>query len=84
MLHTGATCHPVLPPPCRHLGNKQMRRMPAYEQNVLRKPYQTVKLTEQDEIMNWLKGMKISELKHEILRLEIEIKELRKRLELPN
>lgn len=44
-------------------------------------PYQTVKPTEQDKIMNRLKGMKISELKHEILRLEIELKELREKLE---
>lgn len=45
-------------------------------------PYQTVQLTEQDEIINRLKGMKISELKQEILRLEIENKELREKLEL--
>lgn len=44
-------------------------------------PYQTVKLTEQDEIMNRLKGMKVSELKQEILRLEIELRELKKELE---
>lgn len=44
-------------------------------------PYQTVKLTEQDEIMNRLKGMKISELKQEILRLEIEIRGLKENLE---
>lgn len=44
-------------------------------------PYQTVKLTEQDEVMNRLKGMKVSELKQEILRLEIEIRELKKKLE---
>lgn len=43
-------------------------------------PYQTVRLTEQDEIMERLKGMKISELKKEILRLEIENKELRQKL----
>lgn len=43
-------------------------------------PYQTVKLTEQDEILLRLKGMKISELKQEILRLEIENKELKQRL----
>lgn len=43
-------------------------------------PYQTVKLTEQDEAMNRLKGMKVSELKQEILRLEIEIRELREKL----
>lgn len=41
-------------------------------------PYQTVEPTEQGEIMNRLKGMKISELKQEILRLEIENKKLRK------
>lgn len=44
-------------------------------------PYQTVKLTEQDEVMNRLKGMKVSELKQEILRLEIELRELKKELE---
>lgn len=44
-------------------------------------PYQTVKLTEQDEIMNRLKGMKVSELKQEILRLGIELRELKKKLE---
>jgi len=44
-------------------------------------PYQTVKLTEQDEILNRLKGLKVSELKREILRLEIENKELKKKLE---
>ena len=44
-------------------------------------PYQTVQLTEQDEILNRLKGMKISELKQEILRLEIENRELRNKLE---
>lgn len=43
-------------------------------------PYQTVKLTQQDEIMNRLKGMKISELKQEILRLEIENRELKEKL----
>lgn len=42
-------------------------------------PYQTVTLTEQDEIMNRLKGMKVSELKQEILRLELENKELGKK-----
>lgn len=44
-------------------------------------PYQTVKLTELDEIMNRLKGMKVPELKQEILRLEIELRELKKKLE---
>lgn len=44
-------------------------------------PYQTVQMTEQDEIMSWLKGLKISELKQEILRLEIENRELKKKLE---
>lgn len=44
-------------------------------------PYQTVQLTEQDKILNRLKGMKISELKQEILRLEIENRELRNKLE---
>ena len=43
-------------------------------------PYQTVKLTEQDEILNRLKGMKVSELKREILRLEIENKKLKQSL----
>jgi len=45
-------------------------------------PYQTVELTEQDEILNGLKGMKISELKQEILRLELENRNLKQRLEL--
>ena len=44
-------------------------------------PYQTVQLTEQDEILNRLKGMKISGLKQEILRLETENRELRNKLE---
>ena len=44
-------------------------------------PYQTVQMTEQDEILNRLKGMKISELKQETLRLEIENRELRNKLE---
>ena len=44
-------------------------------------PYQTVQLTEQDEILNRLKGMKISELKHEVLRLETQNRELRRKLE---
>lgn len=44
-------------------------------------PYQTVQMTEQDEIMGRLKGLKISELKQEILRLEIENRELKKKLE---
>ena len=43
-------------------------------------PYQTVQLTEQDEIMGRLKGLKISELKQEILRLEIENRELKEKL----
>ena len=43
-------------------------------------PYQTVNLTEQDEILLRLKGMKISELKQEIIRLEIENKDLKQRL----
>ena len=43
-------------------------------------PYQTVQLTEQDEIMDRLKGLKISELKQEILRLEIENRELKEKL----
>lgn len=45
-------------------------------------PYQTVQLTEQDEILNRLKGMKISELKQEILRLEIENRMLKEKIEL--
>lgn len=44
-------------------------------------PYQTVQMTEQDEIMSRLKGLKISELKQENLRLEIENRELKKKLE---
>lgn len=44
-------------------------------------PYQTVQMTEQDEIMGRLKGLKISELKQEILRLEIENRALKKKLE---
>ena len=44
-------------------------------------PYQTVQLTEQDEILNQLKGMKVSELKQKILRLEIENRKLRRKLE---
>jgi len=44
-------------------------------------PYQTVQLTEQEEITFRLKGMKISELKQEVLRLEMENRELRKKLE---
>ena len=43
-------------------------------------PYQTVQLTERDEIMDRLKGLKISELKQEILRLEIENRELKEKL----
>lgn len=43
-------------------------------------PYQTVKLTERDEILNRLKGMKISELKQEILRLEFELRQLKEKL----
>lgn len=43
-------------------------------------PYQTVNLTEQDEILLRLKGMKISELKQEIIRLEIKNKDLKQRL----
>lgn len=45
-------------------------------------PYQTVDLTEQDEILARLKGMKISELKQEILRLEMENRELKQKLDL--
>lgn len=44
-------------------------------------PYQTVTLTEQDKILERLKGMKVSQLKQEILRLELENKELRSRSE---
>lgn len=43
-------------------------------------PYQTVPLTEQEEILSQLKEMKISELKQEILRLEIENRELKEKL----
>ena len=43
-------------------------------------PYQTVELTEQDEIRNRLRGMKISELKREIIRLETENKDLKQKL----
>ena len=43
-------------------------------------PYQTVELTEEDEILNRLKGMKVSELKKEILRLEIENRTLKKQI----
>ena len=43
-------------------------------------PYQNAPLTEQEEIMNRLTGMKISQLKQEILRLEHENKELRQKL----
>ncbi|MEG0227557.1 MAG: hypothetical protein RR683_02460 [Lachnospiraceae bacterium] len=45
-------------------------------------PYQTATLTEEDEILNRLKGMKVSELKQEILRLELENKELKGKLDL--
>lgn len=41
-------------------------------------PYQKAKMTEQDEILNRLKGMKISELKQEVLRLELENRMLKK------
>lgn len=44
-------------------------------------PYQAFELTEQDEILGRLKGMKVSELKQEILRLEAENRELKKQLE---
>jgi hypothetical protein len=43
-------------------------------------PYQTVNLTEQEEILNRLKGMKVSELKQEIVRLEIENRKLKQNL----
>ncbi len=45
-------------------------------------PYQTTPLTEQEEILNQLKGMKVSELKQEVLRLKLENKELRNQLSL--
>lgn len=45
-------------------------------------PYQTVTPTEQDEILNRLKGMKVSELKQEILRLELENRELKEKQDL--
>lgn len=44
--------------------------------------YPIVKRTEQDEILNCLKDMKISELKLEILCLECENKELKTKLKL--
>lgn len=43
-------------------------------------PYQTASLTEKDEIMERLKGMKVSELKKEVVRLEMENKELRQKV----
>ncbi len=43
-------------------------------------PYQTVQLTEQDEILGRLKGMKVSELKQEVLRLETENRKLREKM----
>lgn len=43
-------------------------------------PYQTLELAEEDEILGRLKGMKVSELKQEILRLETENRELKKQL----
>lgn len=43
-------------------------------------PYQTVTLTEQDKILERLKGMKVSELKQEVLRLETENRELKEKL----
>ncbi len=42
-------------------------------------PYATIP-TEQEEILNRLKGLKQSELKKEIVRLELENKELKKKL----
>ncbi|MFI3215120.1 MAG: hypothetical protein R3Y24_17575 [Eubacteriales bacterium] len=45
-------------------------------------PYQTTPLTEREEILNELKGMKVSELKQEVLRLTLENKELRNQLSL--
>jgi hypothetical protein len=43
-------------------------------------PYKTVSLTEQEEITNRLKGMNLSQLKQEILRLELENRELKEKL----
>lgn len=43
-------------------------------------PYQAASLTEQDEIMARLKGMKVSELKKEVVRLEMENKKLRQKM----
>lgn len=43
-------------------------------------PYQAARPTERDEIMDGLRGMKISELKREILRLEMENRELKRKL----
>lgn len=39
-------------------------------------PYQTQELDERGKIMERLRGMKISELKEEIVRLEMRVKEL--------
>lgn len=39
-------------------------------------PYQTRELDERGQIMERLRGMKVSELKEEIVRLEMRIKEL--------
>lgn len=43
-------------------------------------PYQKVEPTEQDEILSRLKGMSISALKKEVLRLELENRDLKKKL----
>ena len=40
-------------------------------------PYQKVQPTEKDEILSRLKGMSVSELKQEVLRLEIENRRLK-------
>lgn len=38
-------------------------------------PYQTIEKSESDEIMERIKSMKISELRQEIIRLQLELKE---------
>ena len=42
-------------------------------------PYQKVESTAEEKIMERLRGMKISELKKEIVRLELELAEIRNR-----
>lgn len=43
-------------------------------------PYQKVEPTAEQKIMYRLKGMKVSELKKEIVRLELELKKIRKEI----